>query len=112
MHYIYEVRDVDVHGTLPVKSDQAYLDGLELAHRTLSHLAATVANLTLVAAKACLPANTGCGSSAGNALPAGTIRSALEIVPARLAQILTLALLASASLPEYIFPYRASRPDF
>ena len=76
------------------------------------YLAATVANLTLVAAKAGLPANTGCGSSAGSALRAGTIRSALEIIPARLAQILTLALLASASLPEYIFPYRAFRPDF
>ena len=77
------------------------------------YLAATVANLTLVAAKACLPANTGCGSSVGSALHAGTIRSALEIVPARLAQILTLALLASASLPEYIhLPNRASRPDF
>ena len=76
------------------------------------YLAATVANRTLVAAKVGLPTNTGGGSSIGSALRAGTIRSALEIVPARLAQILTLALLASASLPEYIFPYRAFRPDF
>ena len=76
------------------------------------HLAATVANLTLVAAKAGLPTNTCCGSSIGSALRAGTIRSALEIVPARLGQILTLALLASASLPEYISPNRAFRPDF
>ena len=79
------------------------------------YLAATVANLTLVAAKAGLPANTGGGSSVGSALHAGTIRSALEIVPAQLAQILTLALLASASLPEYIpsiSPNRAFRPDF
>ncbi len=75
------------------------------------YLAATVANLTLVAAKACLPANTGCGSSVGRGLRAGTIRSALEIVPARLAQILILALLASASLPEYISTNRAFRPD-
>ena len=70
------------------------------------YLAATVANLTLVAAKAGLPAGP------GSALRAGTIRSALEIVPARLAQILTPALLASASLPEYISPNRAFPPDF
>ena len=79
------------------------------------YLAATVANLTLVAAKACLPANTGGGSSVGRVFHAGTIRSALEIVPARLAQILTLALLTSASLPEFIpsiSPNRAFRPDF
>ena len=41
------------------------------------YLAATVANLTLVAAKTGLPANTGGGSSVGSALRAGTIRSAL-----------------------------------
>ena len=76
------------------------------------YLAATVANLTLVAAKAGRPANTGGGSSAGSALRAGTIRSALEIVPARLGQILTPALLASASLPEYTSPNKGFRPDF
>ena len=73
------------------------------------YLAATVANLTLVAAKAGRPANTDGGSSA---LRAGTIRSALEIVPARLGQILTPALLASASLPEYTSPNKGFRPDF
>ncbi len=76
------------------------------------YLAATVANLNLVAAKAGLPANTGCGSSVGRALRAGTIRSALEIVPARLAQILILALLTAASLPKYISRNKAFRPDF
>ena len=76
------------------------------------YLAATVANLTLVAAKAGLTRETGSGPSAGSALRAETIRSALEIVPARLGQILTLALLASASLPEYISQNRAFRPDF
>ena len=75
-------------------------------------LAATVANLTLVAAKAGLPAKTGGGSSVGSALRAESTRSALEIVPARLAQILTMALLESASLPEYISPNRAFRADF
>ena len=76
------------------------------------YLAATVANLTLVATKAGLPADTEGESSVGSALRAGTIRSALEIVPARLGQILTMALLASASLPEYIFLNKAFRPDF
>ena len=76
------------------------------------YLAATVANLTLVATKAGLPANTGCGSSVGSAFRTGTIRSALDFVPARLARILTLALLASAPLPEYISLNKAFRPDF
>ena len=76
------------------------------------YLAATVANLTLVASKAGLPANTGGGSSVGSALRAGTIRSALYFVPARLAQILSLALLAAASLPKYISLNKAFRPDF
>ena len=76
------------------------------------YLAATVANLTLVAAKAGLTGETGSGSSAGSALHAGTIRFALEIVPARLGQILAPALPASASLPEYTSPNKGFRPDF
>ena len=76
------------------------------------YLAATVANLTLVAAKAGLPANTSGDSSVGSVLRAGTIRSAFDFVPARLGQILTLALLASASLSEYVSTNRAFRPDF
>ena len=76
------------------------------------YLAATVANLTLVAAKAGLPADTGGSSGVGSALRAGTIRSALDFVPARLAQILTLALLTAASLPKCISLERAFRPDF
>ena len=76
------------------------------------YLAATVANLTLVAAKAGLPADTGGSSGVGSALRAGTIRSALDFVPARLAQILTLALLTSASLPKCISLEKAFRPDF
>ena len=76
------------------------------------YLAATVANLTLAATKADLPAGTGGGSSIGSALRTGTIRSALDFVPARLGQILTLALLASASLPKYISLNKAFRPDF
>ena len=76
------------------------------------YLAATVANLTLVATKVGLPANTGCGSSVGRVFRTGTIRSALDFVLARLAQILTLALLASASLLIYISPNKAFRPNF
>ena len=76
------------------------------------YLAATVANLTLVAAKAGLPAGAGGGSSIGRSLRTETIRSAFDFVPARLCQILTLALLTSASLPKYISTDKAFRPDF
>ena len=76
------------------------------------YLAATVANLTLVGAKAGQKADTGGDSSVGSALRTGTIRSALDFVPARLGQILTLVLLTSASLPKYISPNKAFRPDF
>ena len=76
------------------------------------YLAATVANLILVAAKVGLPGGTGGGCSVGNSLRTKAIRSALDFVPARFAQILTPALLASASLLIYISPNKAFRPDF
>ena len=76
------------------------------------YLAATVANLTLVASKAGLPEDTGGASKVGSALRAGTIHSAFDFAPARLGQILTLALLTSASLPKYISPDRAFRAGF
>ena len=76
------------------------------------YLAATVANLTLGATKACLPAGPGGDSSVGSAFCTGTIHPALEIVPARLAQILTLALLASALLSKCRLINKAFRPDF
>ena len=76
------------------------------------YLAATVANLTLVAATAGLPADTSGDSSVGSVLRAGTIRSAFDLVPARLGQILTLVLLASVAPPKYISPNKAFRPDF
>ena len=76
------------------------------------YLAATVANLTLVAAKTGLPANTGCGSSVGSAIRTGIIRSAFDFVPDRLAQILTPALIASASLSKCRLINKAFRPDF
>ena len=68
-------------------------------------------NLTLVAAKAGLPADTGGGSSVGRSLRTETMRSAFDFVPARLGQILTLALLTSASLPKYISLKKAFGSD-
>ena len=72
------------------------------------YLEATVANLTLVDAKADLPAGTGGDSSADSALRAGSIRS----VPAWLAKILSPALLASVALLKHISPNKAFRPEF
>ena len=74
------------------------------------YLAATVANLTLVASKAGLPEDTGGASKVGSALRAGTIHSTVDFIPARLCQIWALALLTSASLPKLISPNRAFRP--
>ena len=78
------------------------------------YLAATVANLTL-AAEAGLPGGTGEGSIADNSLRTKAIRSALDFVPARQGQAMSLALLASVSLPKFIpfiSPHKAFRPDF
>ena len=76
------------------------------------YLAATVANLTLVASKAGLPEDTGGASKVGSALRAGTIHSTVDFIPARLCQIWALALLTSASVPKLISPNRAFRPGF
>ena len=79
------------------------------------YLAATVANLTLVAAKTGLPGGTGGGCSVGSSLRTKAIHSALDSVPARLGQFIPLALLALTSLPKFI-PFisseKAFRPDF
>ena len=76
------------------------------------YLAATVANLTLVAAKAGLTGETGSGPSAGGALAAGMVNSAANCGAAWLGQIWTLILLAAALLPKSLFPTRGFRPDF
>ena len=76
------------------------------------YLAATVANLTLVAAKAGLTGETSTGHSTSSALRAGTIHSTVDFIPAGLCQIWALALLAAASLPKFISPNRAFRPGF
>ena len=75
------------------------------------YLAATVANLPLVAAKADLPVGTAGDSSVGSALRTATISSAIDSVPARLGQILTLGLpcvglTAEIHLPKQGFPAR------
>ena len=76
------------------------------------YLAATVANLTLVTSRAGLPEDTGGASKVGSALRTRIIHSTVDFIPARLCQIWALALLTSASLPKFIFPNRAFRPDF
>ena len=76
------------------------------------YLAATVANLTLVAAKAGLPGGTGGGCSVGSSLRTKAIPSVFDFLPARFAQFLTPALIAPTSLLIYISPNKAFRPDF
>ena len=76
------------------------------------YLAATVANLTLVATKAGLTGETGSGPSAGSAQAAGMVNPAANSGAAWLGQIWALILLASALLPKSLFPTRGFRPDF
>ena len=76
------------------------------------YLAATVANLTLVAAKAGLTGKTGSGPSASSAQVAGMVNSAANAATAWLGQILTLTLLVSALLTKSLFPIRSFRPGF
>ena len=76
------------------------------------YLAATVANLTLVPAKAGLTEETGSGPSAGSALAAGMGNSAANSGAAWLGQIWTLILLAAASLPKSLFPTRGFPAGF
>ena len=75
------------------------------------YLAATVANLTLVAATG-LTGETGSGPSAGSALAAGMVNSAANCGAAWLGQIWALILLAAALLPKSLFPTRGFRPSF
>ena len=72
------------------------------------YLAATVANLTLVAGKAGLLADTGGDSSVGSAQVAGMVNSAT----AWLGQIWTLTLLVSTLLTKSLFPRGGFRPSF
>ena len=77
------------------------------------YLAATVANLTLVAAKAGLTGETGSGPPcAGSALGAGIANPAANAATAWLGQIWTLSLLVLALLTKSLFPTRGFRPGF
>ena len=76
------------------------------------YLAATVANLTLVAAKAGMTGETGSGPSSGSILVTRIVNSAAITDAAWLWQIWTLTLLASALLPHYPFATRGFRPSF
>ena len=76
------------------------------------YLAATVANLTLVAAKAGLTGETGSGPSADSVLAAGMGNSTANSGAAWLGQIWALILLAAALLPKSLFLTRGFRPDF
>ena len=75
-------------------------------------LAATVANLTLVAGKLGRSGRadddfSSCGTHWTEAIPA-----VLDFLPARFGQLLTPALLAPTSLLKFILPTKAFRPDF
>ena len=72
------------------------------------YLAATVANLTLVAAKAGMTGETASGPSAVSVQVAGMVNPAA----AWLGQISTLTLLAAALLTKSLFPIRGFRPGF
>ncbi len=76
------------------------------------YLAATVANLTLVAAKAGLTGETGSGPSTSAPKVLGIVGSAAKAGVAWLGQIWTLTLLALALLPISPFPNMGFRPDF
>ena len=76
------------------------------------YLAATVANLTRVAAKAGMTGETGSGPSSGSILVTRIVNSAAITDAAWLWQIWTLTLVASALLPHYPFATRGFRPSF
>ena len=76
------------------------------------YLAATVANLTLVAAKAGLTGETGPGIGGGVAHASGECPVGAGAGAAWLGQIRTLTLLASALLPNSFYPTRGFRPSF
>ena len=75
-------------------------------------LAATVANLTLVAGKASTTGETAAGPSAGSDLGAGMVNSAANAATAWLGQIWTLTLLVLALLTKSLFTTRGFRLDF
>ena len=76
------------------------------------YLAATVANLTLVAAKAGLTGDIGNAAGGNRAASAGTGGVAAIFGAIRLAQIWSLALLTPAFLPKTLCSTKAFHPHF
>ena len=76
------------------------------------YLAAMVANLTLVAAKAGLTGDIGNAASGDRAASADTSGVAAIFGAIRLGQIWSLALLAPAFLPKALFSTKALHPHF
>ena len=76
------------------------------------YLAATVANLTLVAAKAGLTGDIGNAASGDRAASADTGSVAAFFGAIRLGQIWSLALLTPAFLPKALFSTKAFHPHF
>ena len=76
------------------------------------YLAATVANLTLVAGKAGLTGDIGNAASGGRAASAGTGSVTAIFRAIRLGQIWSLALLTPAFLPKALFSTKAFHPHF
>ena len=76
------------------------------------YLAATVANLTLVAAKAGLTGDIGNAASGDRAPCADTGSTAANFGAIRLGQIWSLALLTPAFLPKALFSTKAFHPHF
>ena len=76
------------------------------------YLAATVANLTLVAGNAGIAGETGAAPSVGNELATGIANSASMTEAKWAGQLQTLILLASYSLPKFLYPTRGFRPSF
>ena len=76
------------------------------------YLAATVANLTLVAGKAGIPEKIGAVPRDGSAPIAGIASHSIISGAGWLGQLQILILLASASLPKSLFATRGFRPSF
>ena len=76
------------------------------------YLAATVANLTLVAAKMGLPGDAGNSPEVSNAVVAEVANTVIIFGPIHLGQNWSLAFLMSALLRQSHFPNKAFRPDF
>ena len=80
------------------------------------YLAATVANLTLVAGKIGLSGSTGGGATGRrvvlNVVHTVVANAAADFSAVRLGQLWSLILLTSALLPKSLYPTRAFRPAF